>query len=179
MIGSRIKAKAFFDRNVIKTNWRKINETPAKKAGLLVRRISINSIRKDRSKAQTPSKPGRPPKSRAAGHPMKLIYSVPLRLGTGVIVGPVGFSKKPAPGTLEHGGSRVLTDKQRIALLQRQKRLLRMGRDVRGRHIKKGTKAQLANIKRVAVTEPRPFMGPALVKARPKIPVMWRRSISG
>ena len=108
----RYKTVVNFDRRVIKTNWNKINESPLKKAGLEVRRIARGSVR--RGNPGTPRhkrKPGKQrPKSWVPGNdaPFKLIFSVPNRLATSVLVGFVGFGgPNPAPGLHEHGGTAV------------------------------------------------------------------------
>lgn len=176
----RTRGFATFDRNVIKTRWRRINETPAKRAGLLVRRIARNSIRKVKTKAPSPA--GKPPRSRALGHPLRLIFSLPIQAGTGAIIGPVGFSaRNPAPELLEFGGTKSLTDRQRLALVRQHNYLLKKGRDVRGRFLKRGAgqELEITNIRRVAVIRPRPFMGPSLRKAAPRIPTFWRGSLRG
>jgi len=181
----------FFDRSVIRRNWRKINESPMKKAGLLVRRIARGSIRRGRlTKAgyKRPSKPGRPPKSWREGKPFKMIYSIPGRLGASVLVGMVGFGQRgePPPGLMEHGGK--ATRKVNI----REKG--RVGRNKLGRFISVRAKRRKAEAYKRLVKEgrireshpasvqavrypSRPFMQPALMKAKPRLPRLWRGSL--
>lgn len=164
------------DRNVIRRNWKAINESPYKRAGLLVRKIARGSIRRDSSKKQKPSKPGRPPKSRAPGHPLKLIYSILQAHGEGVIVGPIGFGHPvPVPERHEKGKSVTVKVakrgfKQAISQAQRRaaRRLFQEGR----------IESKKPDLKtRVIKFDPRPFMGPALEKARSKIPDMWKGAV--
>jgi len=202
MFALRTKTLVMFDRSIFHKNWKKINETPAKRAGLYVMKAAQRSIRKDRSKSKRPSKPGRPPKTRAAGEPMRRIYSVPYGRKGGVIVGAVKLRGKsrgaPVPGLHEHGLDAV------IDVLDR-----RPGRDDKGRYTSRiakrpTTEAQrraframaLASDRRVAeynarrrmkieamkerkrVNFPkRPFMGPALERSLPRLPKMWAGSI--
>lgn len=155
----------FFDRSVIKTNWKKINQTPLTKAGLLVRRIARGSIRRGK-KGGKPGRPGQPPKSRQAGStpPFKMIYSVPSWFNTSVIVGMIGFGgSNPVPGLQEHGGTamRWVSDK------------LDGGRDKRGRF----TKHKRTRSRRNINYPERPFMVPALGKAVPRLPLLWSSSV--
>jgi hypothetical protein len=173
----KVKSAVTFDRSVIRRNWKEINESPYKRAGLLVRKIARGSIRRDSSKKQRPSKPGRPPKSRAPGHPLKLIYSVVQAYGEGVMVGPVGFGHQtPVPERHEKGKSVTLkvakrhTFKRATSEAQRRsaRRMFQEGR----------IKSKKPDLKtRVIKFDPRPFMVPALEKAKSKIPEMWRGSV--
>ena len=179
MIATTIKPMVFFNRNIIKTNWKRINESPLKRAGLLVRRIARGSIRRGsapkkgspfaKARAQRrPSKRGRPPKSwrRGGTPPFKMIYSLANRLGTSAIVGMVGFGKggPPVPGLQEHGGTAVRRVLKRVG--QRRTKKGRIARNIMG-------------LVRTSVRYPkRPFMQPALEKARSKLPPLWRRSLN-
>lgn len=172
-----IKALTFFDRNIVKKNWKAINESPAKKAGLLVRKIAVRSIRKDkpftkggkkRKKFGSPSKAGKPPKSRAPGHPLRRIFSVPDPLGAKTTVGVLGFggAGEPTPGVHELG---LQATRWVLVPEDRQRRSIR-GRFRRKRKV----------FKRMVVQYPkRPFMAPALEKAEPKLPEMWKGSLGG
>lgn len=154
-----------FDRSVIRRNWRRINESPLKKSGLLVRRIARGSIRRG-GKSKRPSKPGTPPRSHWPGAtpPFKMIFSVPTR--TNVMVGMVGFggAGNPVPGLHEHGG----TANRKVFLRVKGGGLSRS--QFRGKSRKRITKR--------VVYEPRPFMLPALEKARPRLPKMWEGSLT-
>ena len=169
MFAVRAKGFATFNRRIIKTNWRKINESPAKKAGLLVRKIAIRSIRRDRSKSgNRPSRPGKPPRTRAPGDPLRRIYSVPSPWGTSAMVGPIGFGElRPVTELHEFGGVRTGLFRKRLANL---------GRDRRGRFAKGRPKMVL---ERTTVRFPkRPTMRPALLKAIPRLPPMWKHSLN-
>lgn len=174
MIGARINAFATFDRKIIKSNWGAINESAGKKAGLLVRRIARNSLRQ--VKHGRPSPPGMPPhshswryvmkagKRRRTTAPLRLIYSVPEMMGARVIVGPVGFGDvHPVPEIHEKG----LTVPRLVPKRGSKAKVDRFGR----RHFQRE--------KRVVKYPVRATMWPALVKATPKLPAMWRGSLGG
>lgn len=195
MFALRTKTLVMFDRSIFHKSWKKINETPAKRAGMYVRKTAIRSIRKDRSKSKRPSKPGRPPKTRAAGEPMRRIYSVPYGRKGGVIVGAVklsGMSRgEPVPGLHEHGGvkttevfygegQKVVIAKRPSTERQRQAfRALAKSSDSRVQPYLRQERARTELAKRrKAVTFPkRPFMGPALERSLPKLPKMWAGAI--
>lgn len=184
-----------FDRSIFHKNWKKINETPAKRAGMYVRKTAIRSIRKDRSKSKRPSKPGRPPKTRAAGEPMRRIYSVPYGRRGGVIVGAVKLSGtsrgEPVPGLHEHGGAKTIEvfygEGQKVVITKRPSterqrqafRALAKSSDSRVQPYLRQERARTELAKRrKAVTFPkRPFMGPALERSLPKLPKMWAGAI--
>lgn len=187
MFQPSIRVHSLFDRKIIRSNWKAINETPLKRAGLFVRRVAINSLK--RVKHGRPSPPGTPPFSHAWRYvpgkngkmqknkaPLQLIYSVPELLGTRVIVGPVGFGNpEPVPAVHEFG---MTVMRSVIPGMVKQGsdpgRDKRTGRFTRGVRVKAGSKRV-----RAAVTYPkRATMGPALVKSTPKLPPMWRGSLS-
>lgn len=195
MFALRTKTLVMFDRSIFHKNWKKINETPAKRAGMYVRKTAIRSIRKDRSKSKRPSKPGRPPKTRAAGEPMRRIYSVPYGRRGGVIVGAVKLSSKsrgePVPGLHEHGGDKTVEfidpKEKKLVMLRRPTteaqrksfRKLAVARDSRAEpHLRKN-RAKLESLRKKtrAHYEARPFMGPALERSLPKLPKMWAGAI--
>lgn len=158
-----------FDRNIIKTNWSKINETPMKKAGLKVRNRAITSIRKDKRKRLTktgkrgsfgrPSPPGKPPFSRFPGDPLRRIYSVPDN--DTVIIGPIGFGdSKPVPAIHEKGLTKTI-------------------RRRKGRR-KFDYSQERVEFETVSVQYPkRAFMVPAVEKVRSTLPLLWRNSLDG
>ena len=151
----------FFDRRIIsRTNWKKMNQGPLHKAGMLVRRIARGSIRRgriNRKGGRTPSKIGMAPKSWGRGKtpPFKMIFTLPSRLGTNQIVGMVGFTKgmsTPVPGRHEHGlpgSSRVFKNKAS-----------------KGKRVRK-----------IVRYPKRPFMTPALIRAKSLLPQLWRGSL--
>ena len=158
----------YFDRSIIRTNWRAINEGPLKKAGLLVRRIARGSIRHvggpSSKRRARPSRPGTPPRSRKSSRPFKLIYSVPDKFGTSVVVGMMGFGgKDPIPGLHELGG-RV------------RRRVFANTNPFRhGNRINRRQKTKL--VTRTVRYPVRAFMRPALQRALPKLPMLWRTSM--
>jgi len=158
----------FFDRNVIKTRWPRFNKDPLQKAGNLVMRIARGSIRRRSKLRGKPSMPGSPPYSRQPGStpPFKMIFSLPMRLGTSVIVGMVGFGGQPAvPGLQEHGGRAIRRVFQNLG----KQRSRRTGRFTKTR----------ISYKRENVRYPeRPFMFPALKRARAALPSLWLNSVS-
>ena len=161
-----------FDRRVIQTNWRKINYSPMKKAGLLVRKIARGSIRRGTpGQKKAKRRPGtKTPKSWQSGKtpPMKMIFSAPLSAAqVDQVVGMVGFgaSGEPVPGLHEHGGTAV----RRVIVQGSRKRSKRTGKMKKGFNTKIVTKA--------VVYRPRPFMGPALMKSKERLPDLWRNSI--
>lgn len=164
----------FFDRSVIRSNWKQMNRGPLSRAGLLVRRIARSSIRRGPKrlkggKPPKPSQPGSPPKSRVEGKtpPFKMIFSVPNRLGTSVVVGMVGFGGKaePVPGLHEHGGVTTAEVLEKIAETRR---------DSRGKFLRQRRRRVTKTVRYA----PRPFMFPALLKGRSKMPQLWKNSLS-
>lgn len=162
----------FFDRSIIRTNWRAINDRPLRRAGALVKKIARQSIRRDtrrrvmksgkRGKYGKPSPPGRPPYSRAPGHPFKLIFNVPGPMRLSEIVGMVGFefTSNPIPGIHEHGGH-----VRRLVFI---------------RHSTWGFLSKRRGGRRVSQTvryPKRPFMIPALRRAKARLPAFWRNSV--
>lgn len=184
----RVNTFHTFDRSIFRRNWKNINEGPLKRAGLLVRKIWVQSIRVDRSLSQRPSKPGRPPKSRHPARPFKRIFSVPM-MGvfgtTGVIVGHVGFRPgNQTPMEIHEFGQKItiraIDRKKTRNLKARQRRALarRIQNDPQLREkIRKNRKK--ADISRKTITMPeRPHARPALEKGQNKLPALWRGSVS-
>lgn len=190
---------ATFDRGVIKTNWKKINQGPMTRAGNIVRSNARGSIR--RGNPSTPKekrKPGnKTPKSWQPGKtpPFKMIYSVPNSLSTfdvAQIVGMVGFggTGEPPPALAEYGGSamrKVVIRKPPNAGLREDKM---GGRDSKGRfkrssirlrdskgRFAKARKAQWTRDTRTVRYRPRPYMNPALKRAKDKFPQLWKNSL--
>lgn len=177
----------FFDRNIIRRNWKNINETPLKKAGLLVRKIARGSIRRVSPSNLNPSPAGTPPRSRSPAGEFKLIYSVPSWEGSSVVVGMVGFGgARPIPGLEEHGGRvrrRVFT-----RLKGRKKKNRKMSpsevndayaRRKKRRKDRRWKKDSLNTPMRSVKYPARPFMSRALNVALPKIPWLWSHSVGG
>lgn len=157
----------WFDRSVIRTRWPRINKNPLQKAGNLVMRIARGSIKRRSKLRGKPSAPGTPPYSRQPGGtpPFKQIFSVPMRLGTSVIIGMVGYgSSNPAPGLQEHGGTAM-----RAVFTNTGQKRLKSGRYGHNRVTYK---------KKLVKYPQRPFMWPALLRARAVLPAMWLNSVS-
>jgi len=187
MVGAvEIKGMLYFDINIVRTNWRRINQSPITKAGNLVRYLARRSIRDVSARQRAkPSPRGTPPRSRrmmssrqVAGkggesRPFKMIYSVPDITHTQVYVGMVGFrtAAVPVPGLHEHGGraTRSLITNEKSG----RRVTVRVKKD---RQHKAGLKT--VYLKKKTATYPlRPFMTPALLKATPQLPFMWKDSL--
>lgn len=188
MIALKTKFKIqYFDRSIVRTNWRKINRGPMSKAGNFVKVIAKRSIRRAGKSKKTgrrtrkPSPAGRPPKTRAAGDPFRLIFSIPVRGGTSAVVGMVGFkrSRQPTPGLHEHGGrvQRTLIERTGGG---REKKTGRFRKSkTRGRWVtRQGQRRFIPKKVTKMVSYPvRDFMKPALIKAAPKLPTFWLNSL--
>jgi hypothetical protein len=192
MIGVYAKrAVATFDRSIISRRIKRQAPNPLGKGLAMTRRIARNSIR--RVKTDRPAKPGKPPRSRAEGAPMKLIFYSMNRNRLSGVVGFVGFNNKrggvTVPEAHEHGRSRPVS-----VLIKRKVKASQRGRDSRGRFTSNKrwrenarrlyqqgrikSKQPQTVVRRVTFPE-RPTMGPALDKVLPKLPPMWRNSITG
>lgn len=166
MIGPRVKiGMVMFDRDVIRRNWSNVVRTPITRAGLLLRKIMRNSIRRVGPNAK-PAAAGQPPKSRQNGSdpPFKMIFSVPNSSGTEATIGMIGFGKSggemPAPGIQEHGATVV----RRVPVKEEMKR------DRRGKFLKQ----KIRRVKKRVKIPPHPFAAPALAKAQPMMPALFR-----
>jgi len=107
------------------------------------------TARRSIRKRKKSSQPGRPPSSHT-GLLKKFIWFGYDVVRRSVVIGPVRLSQKgrgEAPSALEHGG----------LVMMRPRR--REGKETRTR------------------IRPRPFMGPAMDREKPKLPVLWRDSI--
>lgn len=168
-----------FDRSIIKRNWKNINESPLKRAGLLLRKIERGLIRVDKTKKQTPSRPGRPPKSRAPGHPFRRIYSVPSRFDTNVIVGHVGFGRRQTPMEIhEFGQSVTITrripnaPRKRITDPFRRRQVHNLF--LQGRIRNRRTKLVKERVK----MPERKFAKPTIDRGVKRLPKLWENSVS-
>lgn len=172
MFSTKFKFKIqYFDRSIIRTNWSKINKRPLQKAGTMVMRIARGSIKRRVKKRGKPSKPGSPPYSRRPGStpPFKQIFSVPFRAGTSVIVGMVGYGgPNPAPGLMEQQEGDGTAMRRVFLPVAGPRRRFK-----NGRLSKRRTKSVMMRVKYPA----RPFMRPALFKARSVLPAMWLNSL--
>ena len=157
----------FFDRRIIRTRWRKINNNPLARAGALIMRISRKSIRRRIKLRGKPSAPGTPPYSRQPGAlpPFKQIFFRVMDLKTFVIIGMVGYgAPNPPPGLQEHGG------------VARRKVFTKLGQ----KRLKSGRfgKQQYQYKPQMVKYPQRPFMQPALLRAMAQLPQLWRGSVS-
>jgi hypothetical protein len=183
----------FFDRNVIRTNWAAINRNPTQRAGLLVRRIALNLIGRSGVPYRTPPRPaGQAPRSRqrprgqyvnARGRlvnrptPFKMIYALPTNMGTGSIIGMVGFDSQAVPGRHELGLSgRVRRGQYRDPMHRRIAMRLRRAGNLRG--LARFQQRNMTMTNRTAHYPQRPFMRPALQRAAPRIPAFWANSLT-
>ncbi|MCP4594500.1 MAG: hypothetical protein GY842_27530 [bacterium] len=163
MIDLRVK-KLFFDRPKVQRAVGAANRRALSKVGAFIRQRAKTSIRKRKGAAP----PGRPPHSHTGLLRRFIFFGYDPRKES-VVIGPARLNRGTrAPHTLEFGGN-VVTKR---ALLVR---VGDTGRDRRGRFkrgkrrlVKKGTKL---------IYKPRPFMGPALEKERPKLPKLWANSV--
>lgn len=163
MFTPTFKFRGHFNRAFIKTRWREINESPLKKAGLKIRKIAIRSVRTVPPHNQRPSKPGKPYRSRSVSREAKMIFSVPNRMDTSVMIGPVGFGLSPAPEVHEKG----LVATRRVKVKGRKRR------GAKGRYVRARQKFVTVPVK----YPKRPVMVPALEKVEPSLPPMWRNSV--
>lgn len=168
MFQPRMRGMATFDRSIIRSNWSKIIRSPMQKSGMLVRTIARRSIRRRKNK-DLHSAPGQPPFSHVTGKtpPFKMIFSVPSRSGSRVVIGMVGFgSSKPAPETQEYGRTVQGTFFPWSKTQRRSKK---------GRFLKR-RRTKITGTFRVPS---RPFMRPALAKAvqSGQLPTFWRNAL--
>ena len=184
-IKTKVKFKLVtFDKSIFKTNWKAINEGPLKRAGLMTRKIMIQSIKKARTSKKTglviqrPSKVGKPPRSRAAGHPFKEIFSKPDALGGRVLIGHVGWrmARQHTPMEMHEFGKST-----KINVIIKRKRKYRGKRRQAARAKFKAGLIPHVPVQRTpkSVKMPkRPFALPALEIAKTRLPELWRDSIS-
>lgn len=166
-------AMNFFDRTIFKRNWRKINAGPLKKAGLMVRKFAIQSIRKRKLKSKSgktgkPSPIGTAPRSRSPGDPLRRIFSVTSGgFNLEEIVGVLGLGgSNPVPGLHELGGTAV----RRVIIKRGRRRSRKTGRFQKG-----GTR----RVSKTVRYPKRPIIRPALQAVKKKFPELWKRSITG
>lgn len=165
MLDMRVK-KFFFDRPRVLKAVRRAQRQVMTRAGGLIRKIAQQSIRT----RKTPSQPGRPPHSHT-GLLKKHIYFSYEPGAERVVIGPVPLTRPTdAPHILEFGGGTVTTRPRLIPVGE-------VGRDKKGKFTKRKRKRIPPGTR--LKTERRPYMGPALEKARPKLPALWRDSVRG
>jgi len=190
---------ATFDKSVLKTNWKRINPGPLKRAGLLTRKIMRRSIRRVKSDDQRvrdfsagktktlrrgkPSKIGTPPRSRDAkrGHPFKLIYSLPYG-PRAVVVGHVGWGGVSVTPMEAHEFGKTVSVRYKVyPKKKRRKMSAAQRREARKKYITGELKSKEREGKVVtkSVKMPkRPFAKPALKEAQPYFAAMWKNAVS-
>lgn len=167
-----------FDKSIIKRNWSKINESPIKRAGLLARTIERGLIRKDTSRSQRPSKPGRPPKSRATGHPFRKIYSVPNYLETSAVVGHVGWKPGLTAMEIQEFGKTVRIRRPQFPSRQRITDPVRRAK-IRQLFLSGKIKSKPTQIVTEMVKMPeRPFALPTTQRVAKRMPALWKNSVN-
>jgi hypothetical protein len=142
-------------------------------AGAYIRNAARWSIRK----RQGTSPPGSPPHSHTGLLKDLLFYSFDPATDT-VVIGPAKLNQvnldgdgQPVSGTvpqvLEYGGKIGVREVYRRGGWQRA--------DLRSRR----RLADLPSRRRIASVAKRPYMGPALAKAQPRLPALWANSVRG
>mgnify|MGYP001319994058 CR=1 FL=1 len=149
MIGMVTKS-IFFDTAKVAKAVSNSTRKVLSKFGAFVRTTARHSIRKRKAVSQ----PGQPPSSHV-GLLKKLIYFGYDKLRRSVVIGPTALHGAEAPPLLEYGGRTRVKSRTRL----RQGYAGQEGRNV------------------MATYRPRPFMGPAFEREKPKLPAMWANSI--
>lgn len=172
-IGMKIdQAKSqFFDRLLIQSPLEKAEHKFLNRAGAAVRLTSRRSIRK-RKKI---SSPGQPPTSRT-GLLKQFIFYVKDPAGNGVVVGPALLNTTQERDTLfllEHGGQRRTRRGYWYTAGTGEQ-----GRDKRGHFTKRSGERKYVPKGTRQNYKPRPFMGPALDKTKPRLAEFWDRAIN-
>jgi hypothetical protein len=159
----KLKAKQlFFDAPKVIKALEGARRKALAKAGAFIRSDARRSLRR----AKGPSAPGRPPHSHNQQLLKRwLLFAYDPTPGS-VFIGPVRLSDKPdeTPELMEHGG---------FASNRKRRLIVVPGTGRRGRK----RRALLRQGQRLAY-KPRPFMQPALLKNVPKLPALWRDSIT-
>lgn len=179
-LGVQVKSNSgmvMFDRGIIKRRWKQMHAGPLKRAGLMTRKFAVQSIRKrqkpKKGKSGKPSPPGTAPRSRASGHPMRRIFSVSDMFNTRETVGVLGFGGggNAVPGLHEQGGFAT-----RRLFIKKETFKHKGTKKTTGKYAAKITRTKA--VRRVVRYDKRPFMMPALLKARSKFPELWRGSLT-
>ena len=169
----------FFDRSMIKRNFKRINNNPLARASAIVMRKARGSIKRrgqgNRVKSnwdRKASPAGSPPFSwgRGTSPPFKMIRFAPAGvLGSAFMVGMIGFGgATPTPELMEHGGSapRTIITQAGFKHQTSRKKHGRFAKRIKGKRVR-----------RVIRYPKRPFMFPALISTRTQMPHLWRNSI--
>lgn len=193
----------FFDRAAVMGEFGRATARVFGSFGAYVRKVARNSI-KPVGKKGIASKPGQPPKSRT-GLLREHIYFTYNRQARSVVIGAALFARSSwAQKTLEHGGT-VLRQRNRRRRFRKvggagEMRLYagkacRTTKVVTGLHgeqrvtyAKLTTQAQADRANRLneliygpaqvaATIAPRPYMAPAFVQGKEKLPAFWENAI--
>lgn len=190
---SRFRAEyvtADMDFNFVSRNWRTINNRPISKAAGTIRKIMRGSIRrayiskKTGLPTQRPSKPGKPPKSRYAGHPFKNIQYRASPDEAKAVIGHIKlpfrqqdprrtpmeaheFGKTVQIKTIVKRPKKKISDRQRKAA----RRLYLQGR-------LKSQRPKARFVTRTVRMPKRPFAYPALKKYAKKLGWLWKNSVN-
>jgi len=162
MIGLGIdQAKGlFFDSKKVQATTTKAERRVLSRFGAYVRQSARSSIRK-RKKV---SAPGQPPSSHTGLLKRFILFAYePERRS--VVIGPVRLNAKigDAPPALEYGGQVRVASRSRSRLSRAKRRTRRQ--------------PSAATRGRTVTIRPRPFMGPAFEREKPKLSAMWRDSV--
>jgi hypothetical protein len=167
-----------FDRSIFKHNWKSINETPLKHAGLLARRIERGLIRRDRSRSQRPSRPGRPPKSRHPSDIFRRIFSLPGP--TDVLVGHVGLFGRRQTVMEIHEFGQVVPLKQKVIGINPY-RIQDPAQRAKVRQLYLSGKLKnkkVPIVTRMVKYPERPFARPTTQRVTPMLPNLWKNSVT-
>ena len=136
-------------------------------------------IRRDHTKSQRPSKPGRPPKSRHPSDIFRRIYSVPHPLETNVIIGHVGlYGGQTAMEIHEFGQSVTIREKiieQKYFTIHDPIHRAK----VRQKFLSGKIKSKPRRTRSRTIQMPkRPFAAPTLQRVQKRLPALWANSVS-
>jgi hypothetical protein len=196
------------DMKFVRRNWRSINETPIKRAGLLVRTIMRGSIRRAHVSKKTgaisgkPSPPGKPPKARTGirpnvpgqapktqskNLPFKKILSIPFDGDTKAVIGhqlmPIKKQDPRITPMQAHERGKRVRIKTEPKSRQNQiggKAFSEKQRKAARKKFKEGRikRKKVKRVRKRVKMPKRPFAFPALKKAKTKIGQFWRGRIN-
>lgn len=158
MIGLKQAKANFFSTDAVKAKMDNATRLDLQRAGGIVRTIARRSMRRHayKGKYEKGSPPGKPPYART-GLIRDMIFFSYDGATKKVVVGPTLINRPTgAPKILEFGGLATIT-KRRF-------------RHRKGRNVLETTSRKLS-------VQARPFMGPALAEAKPRLAELWRNSI--
>lgn len=165
----RVK-EMFFDRPKVVAAVERAKLNALRQDGGTVRKIARRSIRKRKGT----SVPGAPPSSHEGSLRSGIFFAYD-RSSDSAVVGPVGFRRGDVPNALEFGGSVFVRNHLVPVGITKVK-----ARNAKGRLVTKKKKRFIRHTGTLRI-RPRPFMGPALQKARDSNLLLdpWKNSIRG